>query len=70
MAGDGELRIFIILGIVGGAVLFWCLLGGLLRPIWRFWLGLMLFPVRLVKKFFGKCGRKGQKSRINCSKLE
>ena len=45
MAGDGELRIFIILGIVGGAVLFWCLLGGLLRPIWRFWLGLMLMLV-------------------------
>jgi len=61
MAGDGELRIFIILGIVGGAVLFWCLLGGLLRPIWRFWLGLLLFPVRLVKKFLGKCGRKGKK---------
>lgn len=61
MAGNGELRIFIILGIVGGAVLFWCLLGGLLRPIWRFWLGLLLFPVRLVKKFLGKCGRKGKK---------
>ena len=36
MAGDGELRIFIALGIVGGAILFRFLLGGLLRPIWRF----------------------------------
>ena len=61
MAGDGELRIFIALGIAGGAVLFWCLLGGLLRPVWRFWLGLILYPVRLVKKILKKCGRKGKK---------
>lgn len=61
MAGDGELRIFIALGIAGGAVLFRCLLGSLLRPVWRFWLDLILFPVRLAKKFLKKCGRKGKK---------
>lgn len=61
MAGDGELRIFIALGVVGGAVLFWCLLGEILRPIWAFWLGLALLPVELVKKFLKKCGRKGKK---------
>lgn len=50
MAGDGELRIFIALGILGGAVLFRCLLGGLLRPVWRFWVELALFPAGLAKK--------------------
>lgn len=61
MAGDGELRIFIALGVAGGAVLFWCLLGGLLRPVWRFWLDLILFPVRLIRKFLKKCGQRGKK---------
>ena len=61
MAGDGELRIFIALGVAGGAVLFWCLLGGLLRPVWRFWLDLILFPVRLIRKFLKKCRQRGKK---------
>lgn len=61
MAGDGELRIFIALGILGGAVLFRCLLGGLLRPVWRFWVELALFPAGLVEKFLKKCGRRGKK---------
>lgn len=61
MAGDGEMRIFIVLGVAGGAVLFWCLLGGLLRPVWRFWLGLLLFPAGLMKKFLKKSARRGKK---------
>ena len=47
MAGSGELRVFMVMGIVGGAVLFWCLLGSLLRPVWAFWLALALLPARL-----------------------
>lgn len=61
MAGDGELRIFVALGVAGGAVLFRCLLGGLLRPVWRFWLELLLLPAGLMKKSLKKCGRKGKK---------
>ena len=61
MAGDGELRIFIALGVIGGAVLFWCLLGEILRPVWAFWLELALLPVKFVEKFLKKCGRKGKK---------
>lgn len=61
MAGDGELRIFIALGIVGGAILFRFLLGGLLRPIWRFWLELILLPAALVIKFLKKCRQKTKK---------
>ena len=61
MAGDGEMRIFIVLGAAGGMLLFLCLAGPLLRPVWRFWLNVLLFPVRLVKKFLRKCGRRAKK---------
>ena len=61
LAGDGELRIFVAVGVLGGAVLFWCLLGPLLRPVWAFWLELALLPVRLIGKLFKKCGQKTKK---------
>lgn len=61
MAGSGELRVFMVLGIVGGAVLFWCLLSGLLRPIWAFWLGLILLPARLMGKILKKGGQTAKK---------
>lgn len=61
MAGDGEMRIFIVLGAAGGMLLFLCLAGPLLRPVWRFWLDVLLFPVHLVKKFLKKCGKKAKK---------
>ena len=59
MAGDGELRLFILAGILGGGVLFFCLLSPLLLPLWRFWLGILLVPLRLagkiIKKFVQIC---------------
>ena len=61
MAGDGEMRIFIALGVVGGAVLFWCLLGAVLRPVWAFWLELVLLPAEIVQNFLKKCDRKVKK---------
>ncbi len=61
MAGDGEMRIFVVLGTAGGMLLFLCLAGPLLRPVWRFWLNLILFPARLVRKFLKKCGRMAKK---------
>lgn len=61
MAGDGELQVFTVLGVLSGAALFFSLLSGLLRPLWDFWLGILLIPVwilwRLLKKawhFFKK----------------
>lgn len=54
MAGDGELRIFILLGVLGGAVLFFCLLSQLLRPLWSFWLGIFLVPLWVLRKFLRK----------------
>lgn len=59
MAGDGELRLFILAGILGGAVLFFCLLSPLLLPLWRFWLGILLIPlaagVKISKKLVQIC---------------
>ncbi|MDE7221576.1 MAG: septum formation initiator family protein [Oscillospiraceae bacterium] len=61
LSGDGELRIFVALGILGGAVLFRYLAGPLLRPVWAFWLRLALLPARLVQKLLKKWGRKTKK---------
>lgn len=49
----GELRGFVLLGAVGGAVLFFSALSNLLRDVWDFWFSvlcrwvqLLLFPLR------------------------
>lgn len=54
MNGDGELRLFILLGGIGGAVLFFCLLSPPLRPVWAFWTQILLLPVQIVEIFFKK----------------
>lgn len=54
MAEEGELRLFILLGTLGGAVLFFSLISPSLRPILAFWVELSLSPIRLSHKFFGK----------------
>lgn len=61
MAGDGEMRTFIILGALGGALLFRCLLGSLLKPVWTFWLDFVLLPVDSLKNFLKNCGLKAKK---------
>lgn len=61
MAGDGEMRIFIVFGALGGAVLFRCLLGSILKPVWTFWLDFVLLPVDSLKKFLKVCGQKMKK---------
>ncbi|MDE7262220.1 MAG: spore cortex biosynthesis protein YabQ [Oscillospiraceae bacterium] len=61
MAGSGELRIFVVLGAAGGMLLFLCLVGPLLRPVWRFWLDVMLIPFRLARRLFKKCRRTAKK---------
>lgn len=54
MAEDGELRLFILLGALGGAVLFFSLLSSALRPVWAFWIDVLLVPLRLGKKLLRK----------------
>lgn len=57
MAEDGELRLFILMGTVGGAVLFYVLLSPVIRPVLAFWMRLLLLPFQ----FGSKCFRKIQK---------
>lgn len=54
MAEEGELRLFILLGALGGAVLFFSLVSPSLRPILAFWVKLSLFPVHFGYKIFRK----------------
>lgn len=61
MAEDGELRLFILMGVLGGAVLFFCLISSPLRPILSFWIHFFLIPLhfgfkilKLLRIFFKK----------------
>lgn len=54
MAEEGELRLFILLGALGGAVLFFSLFSGVLRPVLAFWVELALFPLCLGDIFMKK----------------
>ena len=54
MAGDGELRLFILFGVLGGAVLFFSLLSRPLRPILTALIRLALLPLRLCAAAIGK----------------
>ena len=68
MAGDGELRLFVLMGALGGGVLFFCLLSRPMRPLWDFWLELLLAPAELVWRTGKKCGRRTKKSFSFCRK--
>lgn len=62
MAGNGEVRLFILLGALGGAILFLCLFSNYLRPLWDFWIDTFLFPVTILKKA-------GKRAQEICKKL-
>ena len=64
---QGEVRGFVLLGGLGGAVLFFCAFSPLLRPIWEFWADtlaylvyLLSLPLLWAKNFFKKCGLRGK----------
>lgn len=54
MAEEGELRLFILIGVLGGAVLFFSLVSPSLRPVLGFWIDLSLVPLRLGHKIMRK----------------
>lgn len=54
MAEEGELRLFILLGTLGGAVLFFVLLSPVLRPVLCFWVDVFVIPIRLSYKILRK----------------
>ena len=56
--GEGELRGFMVLGALGGAVVYFCACSQMLRPLWEFWaetlaeLGrLTALPLGWIRKF-------------------
>ena len=58
---EGQLRGFVLLGILGGAVLFFCAFSAALRPLWAFWTDTLealariaAFPLRLLFQFCEK----------------
>ena len=57
MREEGELRLFILLGTLGGAVLFFTLFSPALRPLLAFWVDILLIPLRLGNIFFKKLQR-------------
>lgn len=57
MAGDGELRLFILMGVLGGAVLFFCLLSRALQPVWAFWFTVFAAPFHLLWKILKKIAK-------------
>lgn len=66
--GDGELRVYMLAGIAGGALLYLCLLSPLLRPLWEFWrqvaedcLRFFLTPVRFLWKGLKKFAKTQKK---------
>lgn len=61
MAEEGELRLFILMGTAGGAVLFFILLSPFFRPVLAFWVDLMLIPFRLGHKILRKMQKKLKK---------
>ena len=64
---EGQLRGFVILGALGGAVLFFCAFSELLRPLWAFWADTLAFlwrllclPLRWAGNFYKKTLRRGK----------
>ena len=46
--GEGELRGFVFLGMLGGAMLFFSAFSRWLRPVWEFWADTVAFLVHLL----------------------
>lgn len=66
--GDGELRVYMLAGIAGGALLYLCLLSPLLRPLWGFWQGVagdclrfFLAPLRFLASLLKKIAERQKK---------
>ena len=72
---DGQLRGYILLGAVGGAVSYFSAASAALRPVWDFWLDragelyrLLSLPVRWGMRGCKKIAEAGHLSRVNAQK--
>lgn len=50
----GQFRGFVVLGVLGGAVLFFCAFSALLRPVWDFWADTLADLARLLALPFAR----------------
>ena len=64
---EGQLRGFVIVGALGGAVLFFCVFSELLRPVWAFWADTLAFlwallclPLRWTRDLCKKTAHQGK----------
>lgn len=65
---EGQLRLYVLLGLLGGAAVFFCAFSAALRPVWAFWAETLavfwhLLTVPLVRwgKFSKKLALRGKK---------
>jgi hypothetical protein len=72
----GELRLYMLVGIAGGAALFFCLFSLSLRPVWDFWADTLAFLLRMLARpaclgaaFCKKNGPPLQKCLLFCAKM-
>lgn len=48
VVGEGELRLYMVTGMLLGGVVWFCLLSPLLRPVWDFWVTALVETGRLL----------------------
>jgi spore cortex biosynthesis protein YabQ len=61
--GDGELRLYMLLAIALGLSFYFLLLGGIFRPLWSFWVDVLISLLKILWKpagFLLCCGKKFQ----------
>lgn len=68
VVGEGELRLYMVTGVLLGAVLWFFLLSRPLRPVWDFWVAalvetgrLLWSPFALLGRLIKKCAAAGKK---------
>ena len=57
VVGEGELRLYMVTGMLLGGVVWFCLLSPLLRPVWDFWVTALVETGRLLWSPFALLGR-------------
>ena len=67
--GDGELRLYILLGAAGGVVLFFSLLSESLRAVWDFWADTVVLTGHILAIPLGQMARLGKKTALDCKNL-
>lgn len=67
--GDGELRLYILLGAAGGVVLFFSLLSESLQAVWDFWADTAVVTGHIVVIPLRQMRRLGKKTALSCKNL-